>query len=533
MHRHGGRRGGDGQRSQRGVFTKLMKDKNATMSDKRQAKRFLEGMDTFDSKAELLQKLHDKRENGTKRIGDVLSFINSIHDVQTLLIPLLRHVMNEETGRPVYLTLRNKILLVIFSVPNLMETLLEHDAPRDLDHEAAQQLCSFLRAVAKSFLEPRQSETLHAIAKALRDRGDVDEAKLLCSVLMVDREAPSENFSANSNQNYPEVACWVTDMEPPGDRHNNDHQNYRDIQIIPTVEELRCTVKPYLPLANGQNRVIQDPVAHLLDRNFRLLREDAVSSMRESIAGITESPHRTWKTARIIDLHVFTKGTKWAVSFVIQCDNRQGGNPDWKRSRALMHGSVIALCHDGVPVRLGTVVLREDEIKGEWLQDPSGPKVGVIFETETEFDESIQDVLKNSGVNDDYCKLRTESHQAIVSGRQDPQIQDRLDACRCQLRSFDLVEVSKSFFAYQPILKTLQKMELIPLKEEFVGEESSMENDLNYLPDTVLLPAEFNNYEIDMQEVSVDDMQMHTTLDESQARALHHCLTSSVSLVQG
>jgi len=90
--------------SKRRVFTKQMKDRNALVTSIHHGKRFIEGMETFKSKAELLAKLQDTREMGMKR--DVLSLINSVEHVETLFIPLLGHVMNEETQRPVYRTLR-------------------------------------------------------------------------------------------------------------------------------------------------------------------------------------------------------------------------------------------------------------------------------------------------------------------------------------------------------------------------------------------------------------------------------------------
>lgn len=35
----------------------------------------------------------------------------------------------------------------------------------------------------------------------------------------------------------------------PGGRHDNDFVNYRSVQIVPTIAELRCADPPYLPTA--------------------------------------------------------------------------------------------------------------------------------------------------------------------------------------------------------------------------------------------------------------------------------------------
>ena len=64
-------------------------------------------------------------------------------------------------------------------------------------------------------------------------------------------------------------------------RHNNDFDSIHDIQIMPTSEEIQSTHAEYLPL--------QDPstwhkkgVEGLLDRHFRLLREDTIGQLRDS-----------------------------------------------------------------------------------------------------------------------------------------------------------------------------------------------------------------------------------------------------------
>jgi hypothetical protein len=79
---------------------------------------------------------------------------------------------------------------------------------------------------------------------------------------------------------------------------------------------------------------------------------------------------------------------------------------------------------------------------------------------------------------------------ASVKGNDDyrQNLKKRLDVRMCQLISYDLVKVSKSFFAYQPILKTLQEMENIPLLEELVGSSSGAVSKPDYLPEKVTLP---------------------------------------------
>lgn len=527
----GGRRnysGGRGNPSarKRGAFTKLLKDEDAQVTNAFQAKRFVEGMETFESKVELLSKLEDTRNMGMQRIRDVLSWINSSDDVEMLLIPMLQQVMNDETARPLYRLLRNKILFAVFTVPGLMDALVGHQVAEKLGTESAEVLAVFLLAVAKAFVEARMSDQVLQLAKTLRDRGDIDDANTLCAVILADRDPSSPSQDSTEALSTGSAACWVTDRIPPGGRHDNDHLNYRNIKIVPTVEELRCTAKPWLPLASGENHIIEDPEIRLLDGSFRLLREDAVNTMKEKIA----EQSKPWPNARVVGLDLSGKGTRGAsLSFVVQCDNRPGGTPNWTRSRALMHGTVVAFCQEGVPKRLGTITVREHEVTGEWLNAPGGPKFGVVFDSQPDFTASLDEMLRNGSMNERLCELI--STESLDDRKRDSRIREVLE----QIITYDIIEASKSFFSYQPILQTLQCMEGVPLMDELVGLGTSTNNRPSYLPERVILPQgeNFRGYICDLDNLSSSDLADSTSLDLSQAEALYHALTSKVSLIQG
>eukprot|EP00798_Chlamydomonas_sp_ICE-L_P013667 gene13667-19555_t len=73
-------------------------------------------------------------------------------------------------------------------------------------------------------------------------------------------------------------------MRPPGVRdHDNDSADYRSISILPTPAELNCQELPYLPPVEGSD-FITDREASMLDRCFRLMREDLLGSLREELA---------------------------------------------------------------------------------------------------------------------------------------------------------------------------------------------------------------------------------------------------------
>lgn len=66
-----------------------------------------------------------------------------------------------------------------------------------------------------------------------------------------------------------------------GPRHDNDHENITDIQILPTAQEISSTRQEYLPLIGSTHHL--SSLAGLLDRQFRLLREDTVGQLRDAV----------------------------------------------------------------------------------------------------------------------------------------------------------------------------------------------------------------------------------------------------------
>ncbi|KAN0085382.1 hypothetical protein V8E54_001849 [Elaphomyces granulatus] len=74
----------------------------------------------------------------------------------------------------------------------------------------------------------------------------------------------------------------VISQEPPGGRHDNDHEDICDIKIMPTWEEIMSSRIEYLPVKDPMQWCIPG-LDGLLDRNFRLLREDMIGQLRDAM----------------------------------------------------------------------------------------------------------------------------------------------------------------------------------------------------------------------------------------------------------
>ncbi|EME78551.1 uncharacterized protein MYCFIDRAFT_37116 [Pseudocercospora fijiensis CIRAD86] len=71
------------------------------------------------------------------------------------------------------------------------------------------------------------------------------------------------------------------ELSSQGPRHDNDFPDIRDIQILPTIEEVISPRSEYLPRENPSDWHI-DGLPGLIDRQFRLVREDTVGQLRDA-----------------------------------------------------------------------------------------------------------------------------------------------------------------------------------------------------------------------------------------------------------
>lgn len=79
-----------------------------------------------------------------------------------------------------------------------------------------------------------------------------------------------------------EKAVFVRHQQPAGGRHSNDHAEITKIQIMPTFDEIMSPHREYLPTRDDPGSELSSFHA-LLDRHFRLLREDTVGQLRDAV----------------------------------------------------------------------------------------------------------------------------------------------------------------------------------------------------------------------------------------------------------
>ena len=105
---------------------------------------------------------------------------------------------------------------------------------------------------------------------------------------------------AEMTQNFPE------DLAVNGVRHDNDHADIADIQILPTAQEIASLRPEYLPSIDPTQHHLPG-LAGLLDRQFRLLREDVVGQLR---GALREEIARLAHPDRVVPVAVHGQGMR-------------------------------------------------------------------------------------------------------------------------------------------------------------------------------------------------------------------------------
>lgn len=72
------------------------------------------------------------------------------------------------------------------------------------------------------------------------------------------------------------------ELNPHGPRHDNDHVDIAKIQILPTLQEIESSKSEYLPTRDPK-QLHKSGLEGLVDRHFRLVREDTVGQLRDAV----------------------------------------------------------------------------------------------------------------------------------------------------------------------------------------------------------------------------------------------------------
>ncbi|KAG9063296.1 hypothetical protein KI688_004178 [Linnemannia hyalina] len=382
----------------------------------------------------------------------------------------------------------------------------------------------------------------------------------------------SEAGMPHPSSQAPNLVHLRLNFDPPGHlsakgpRHDNDHAMIKDIQVVPTQDELTCTRPAFLPSNDvpGAPHHLLPGWPRLLDTHFRLNREDMIDQLRRGIMAFLDALRQTTpdrhgtllnrrELRRILgqDASVYAYGSveflganttrqlqgsiKISFDQPPQIKSQSGRQREifWQRSkRRLMQGSLVCFIHP---------------VEGEDTdsQDPPNNQdvhifLGVVsFRDVREMAKDSEKAVINVSLTNptDYFRFVSATKSNAITPR-----------------DCFMVESMGGFFeAYHPILKTLQTCEpgdmpfgkyLAPAEEQEAGATVTNVDPPLYAraPDfefdlTVLLAAPAT-CRLDVQDPlshqqAVVALRDHSNLDDTQSQALVDSLCREVALVRG
>jgi len=292
----------------------------------------------------------------------------------------------------------------------------------------------------------------------------------------------------------------------PGGRHDNDHADFREIAILPTAAELESTsekafLRPSCWLDDPSNEKTRVP--DHLDNQFRLLREDMVSEMREEVQiaiGKKKRNHRGFVIDGIDLRSIYYKGSdnrecKWALTFQCKTDlwqfKRCKNDKDRRacvkdNPRFMKHHSLTCLLIDGQAAAFPSV------IRDEALLAHQPPILVLRFDDE------------RSTVNA-LIRLRSPKHVRLI-------------------------QIDTAVFSYEPILRALQEKKGLPFEEEmlFFNEGMGLGRPI-HCPSSLVTALQCQT--TDLQSLLQTPKPIN--LDQAQMDALVNALSQRVALIQG
>ncbi|KAK3617941.1 hypothetical protein LTR22_026545 [Elasticomyces elasticus] len=140
------------------------------------------------------------------------------------------------------------------------------------------ELKAVVATIRTIFDQPLPASAAFAFKPALRHLGRIEQRLGLGQTL----PDAGDGTKTTEGRAFFELARELLgELSDDGPRHDNDHIDIRQISILPSLQEIQSPRIEYLPLADPRGWHIGG-LRGLLDRHFRLLREDTVGQLRDA-----------------------------------------------------------------------------------------------------------------------------------------------------------------------------------------------------------------------------------------------------------
>ncbi|KAL8794129.1 MAG: hypothetical protein Q9195_003314 [Heterodermia aff. obscurata] len=354
-------------------------------------------------------------------------------------------------------------------------------------------------------------------------------------------------------------------LSDQGPRHDNDHVNIQDIKVLPTAEEIHSSRQEYLP-SNDPEESHLPGLEGLLDRQFRLLREDQIGPLRDAVRLEVDKLSNASPT-RAKDQAARTIGHPNAVLCGWEIDRRKGlqihlefDQPSnvkakeevkqrekiWNESKQLQFDALVCLVSATGRTIFFTVC--------DPTPTPPRPKRENTDHTDddTETDEVERDIEEYIRRKENVPSLHLNRDRAAIALTMAQYDEEDVEWVNEQLRRFPQINQSLVVFpgvllpSFGPVLEALKVMSKkldLPFAEWIAPDDPKSAISVLEAPTYARYP--YFGYNLSTvasgskfvfrpgEHFDHEALQAETTLDPAQQASVLHALSSELALIQG
>lgn len=350
----------------------------------------------------------------------------------------------------------------------------------------------------------------------------------------VDRHVSCNNTKAN----FALYKDLPGKLSTEGPRHSNDHEKISDIRIFPPLDEVQAVRADYRPVLDSSEWHLQG-ITGLLDRHYRLIREDTVGQLRDAVRAELEleSKRRTVPSQKEgIRVHSYPNATVTGLEFDkragfifnMQCchpkfsQNFEKPNQKknwWIQTNRLQRGAVVCL------VDLESIVFcRVHELPlSQFETQDSGKsknKTNSLLKLQIQISDPNEKLIRREV---ERLGKKKHTHRSLVEfpGVLLDSFKPILEALQKQYKSLDLPFSDLIAPLHYTLSPSIIAPPLYATYPDFAFDLSA-----------ICKPGTKLAYSV-QEPPKIDQLLRRTTLDKSQAEALFNCLRRSLALVQG
>jgi len=455
------------------------------------ARLFLEAVCNEENRTRCIERMVAS-SHGIEALGSSVRYDASITFMNEAVVAFLEYIADESLKQLHSGQLLRDVLLAVVEPPTFWNAFEKHYMQKNLSLTASRYFAWLLHELLTSpsvFVHLPVVQTAQKVKDSFLNSTDTETRSIGYKVQHILRGISSGSILSGSTK--------------PGGRHDNDFEDFREIAIFPTADELVAKEQPFYLQADAVQEIDEDkrPAAHL-DNQFRLLREEMLGELRTDIQSA-----RSGKQGKRISMRL-----RSLVFHKIEYGND-------KRRPA----SIALRCYEGIPIPPGN----QDDRKQYWTTNKTvlrHESFGCLL--------CCSEIIAFATIDRNEDLLAEAPPIVLLRVFGDSAILKTLVSLKANhQRDLEFVLVDTPFFAYEPILRSLQEKTSIPLSTELLGKiENGNTRKSPLCPGNLI--AQISQCE-GQNLRNILGLEKDVILDHSQTESLIAGLRQAVSLIQG